>query len=111
LSFESKKIDRIIDYFIYIALGIALSYLTTSIIDKEIPSINTTVNFEKSNPKKSANKIDLDKIILSENIFKVDTGIEKRKRIKHTKAKVVSNINGYKPSSLVLLGAKDLWFC
>jgi len=96
LSFESKKIDRIIDYFIYIALGIALSYLTTSIIDKEIPSINTTVNFEKSNPKKSANKIDLDKIILSENIFKVDTGIEKRKRIKHTKAKVVSNINGYK---------------
>ncbi len=97
LSFESKKIDRIIDYFIYIALGIALAYLTTSIIDKEIPGIKPTVNFEKSNPRKSAKKIDLDKIILTENIFKVDTGIEKRsKRIKYTKAKVVSNINGYK---------------
>ncbi len=90
-----KRFEKFVDYFIYAFLGIALAYFVDSVIAVILPQIEIKIHQNSGHEKKKSNE-NIEKLIISENIFDVDTGLEKKKVVSVKKAKVVSSINGYK---------------
>ncbi len=90
-----KKIDKFIDLAIFVILGVALAYLVDSLIFVSLPTINFKV-IHKGKAVSRNKSQDIEKVILSKNVFDVDVGVNKPKVVPVAKAKIVSSINGYK---------------
>ncbi len=90
-----KRIDKFIDYAIFALLGIALAYFVDSLVFVFLPTMNVKITHRKKVFSKN-NDQDIERVILSKNVFGVDIGINKSKVVSIAKAKVVSSINGYK---------------
>ena len=90
-----KRFEKLVDYFIYAFLGIALAYFIDSVIATVLPSI-TIQTIEKSRHSSVKNNENIEKLIISKNIFDVNTGLVKKKTVLVKRAKIVSSINGYK---------------
>ena len=90
-----KRIDKFIDYAIFALLGIALAYFVDSLVFVFLPTMNVKITHRKKVFSKN-NDQDIERVILSKNVFGVDIGINKPKVVSIAKAKVVSSINGYK---------------
>ncbi len=98
-QFSEKQFFRVLDTIILVVLGASLAYFASSVVSVLLPFTHpyTTVR-SLSGKRKQMNK-QLDKLIIAKNIFNVNTGVALTKnvgRVNITRAKVVSNIDGYK---------------
>ncbi len=90
-----KRIDKFIDYAIFALLGVALAYFVDSLIFISLPTINVKI-IHKGRVNYKNKSQDIEKVVLSKNVFDVDAGINKSKTVSVAKAKVVLSIDGYK---------------
>ncbi len=90
-----KRFEKFVDYFIYAFLGITLAYFIDSVIVIVLPQVKVEIH-QKSRRDNIKNNEDIEKFIITKNVFNVDTGLEKKRVVSIKKAKIVSSINGYK---------------
>ncbi len=119
-QFREKHFFKVFDILILIALGASLAFLASSLISVYIPTVHFSNDLKGSQSKKNQPNRKWDKLILSENIFNVDTGVSIKRKGSTTKiatAKAVSDIDGYKligfirgnnPMALLKKGSKPV---
>ena len=120
LQFRERHLFKVFDFIILIALGASLAFLVSSLISLYIPPIPVSSTLQSFGRKKRQPNKKWEKLILSENVFNVNTGVSLKKKsnvVKVATAKAVSDIDGYKligfirgnnPMALLKKGSKPV---